>query len=119
VGACRKAKHPATNGVDLPYWLFIYPGEKLGLFYDVNHSGTNFKKRRCSTPHAGDQDQGGITLGKGESEAAGAGAVEHSQGGVIRRREMDSRITRLKSAPYLEGAPHPASQGRAAVVLQS
>jgi hypothetical protein len=53
VGACRKAKHPATNGLDLPYWLFIYPGEKLGFFYGVNHSGTN-TRRRSSVPNMAD-----------------------------------------------------------------
>jgi fatty-acid desaturase len=49
----RKAKHPATNGLDLPYWLFIYPGEKLGFFYGVNHSGTN-TRRRSSVPNMAD-----------------------------------------------------------------
>jgi fatty-acid desaturase len=42
----RKALHPSASGVDLTYWGFIYPGEKLGLFYDVNYHGVNSQKRR-------------------------------------------------------------------------
>jgi len=34
----RKALHPSSL-IDVPYWCFIYPGEKLGLFYDVNYGG--------------------------------------------------------------------------------
>jgi hypothetical protein len=45
-GGHRKALHPSASGVDLTYWGFIYPGEKLGLFYDVNYHGVNSQKRR-------------------------------------------------------------------------
>jgi hypothetical protein len=42
----RKALHPCAF-LDVPYWLFIYPGEALGLFYDVNHNGrTLFAKKQ-------------------------------------------------------------------------
>lgn len=42
----RKALHPAFL-FDVPYWCFIWPGEQLGLFYDVNHDGKQyFSKKR-------------------------------------------------------------------------
>lgn len=38
----RKALHPSRL-VDVPYWFYIYPGERLGLFYNVNHNGLKMK----------------------------------------------------------------------------
>jgi stearoyl-CoA desaturase (delta-9 desaturase) len=32
----RKALHPSYL-IDIPYWIIIYPGEKLGIFYDVKY----------------------------------------------------------------------------------
>ena len=35
----RKALHPSRL-IDVPYWFYIYPGEKIGIFYNVNHHGS-------------------------------------------------------------------------------
>jgi len=34
----RKALHPSSL-IDVPYWFFIWPCEKLGLVWDVNYGG--------------------------------------------------------------------------------
>jgi hypothetical protein len=35
----RKAKHPSYLLFDLFYWCVVFPGEKTGLFYNVNTDG--------------------------------------------------------------------------------
>lgn len=42
---CSKALHPSLM-VDVPYWSLIWPGEQLGLFYDVNHDGKQLTRRK-------------------------------------------------------------------------
>lgn len=40
----RRALHPSHSGIDLTYWALIWPFEKMGIFYNVNHDGRGRSK---------------------------------------------------------------------------
>jgi stearoyl-CoA desaturase (delta-9 desaturase) len=42
----RQALHPTHLGVDLLYWVLIWPFEKSGVFYNVCHDGRGESRRR-------------------------------------------------------------------------